>query len=94
MLHPLIIDMNQYLKKENLFQRLLNEIILFFESITLPVVMNLNPRSIYNKTEDLFYQYETDIICISESWERDKFSLDELLQLDSFKVVKVVLIHK
>ena len=38
------------------------------QAMELPVVLNINPRSIYNKTEDfklLVEQYEGDVICIS-----------------------------
>ena len=59
------------------------------QSLELPVFINLNPRSIYNKTEDfklLVDQYEADVICISESWEREDLTLKELLDLDNFEV--------
>ena len=60
------------------------------QAMELPVVMNLNPRSIYNKTDDfklLLEQYQGDVICISESWEPDSFSLEQLLQLDGFRII-------
>ena len=59
------------------------------QSVELPVFMNLNPRSIYNKTDDfklLVDQYEADVICISESWEREDLTLKELLNLENFEV--------
>ena len=65
-----------------------NNIVL--QSMELPVVMNLNPRSIYNKTEDFYVlleQYQADVVCISESWERDDFTLKELLDLENFEVI-------
>lgn len=48
--------------------------ILVLQSVELPVVMNLNPRSIYNKTDEFYLfleQYQADVVCLSESWERD-----------------------
>ena len=52
--------------------------------------MNINPRSIYNKTDDfklLLDQYDADVICMSESWERENLSLEELLNLENYKVI-------
>ena len=47
---------------------------IIMQSIELPIIMNLNPRSLYNKVDDLklvLEQYEADCVCISESWERE-----------------------
>ena len=44
----------------------------------------------YNKTEEfhlLLDQYEADVICVSESWERDNYSLKDLLQLSTYEVI-------
>ena len=65
-----------------------NNVIL--QSMELPVIMNINPRSIYNKTEEfsvLLDQYSADLITISESWERDNLPLSELLQLENYRVI-------
>ena len=46
------------------------------ESIQLPTLCNLNPRSIYNKVDEFkeFIENEDiDVAFISESWERDDF---------------------
>ena len=59
----------------------------------LPVIMNINPRSIYNKTEEfclLLDQYEADLICMSESWDREDFPLEQLLDLENFRIIKNV----
>ena len=67
---------------------------LILDSIQLPVVMNINPRSIYNKTEDfklLLDQYDADVVCMSESWERDNLSLKDLLNLENYSVITNVL---
>ena len=60
------------------------------QAIELPVVMNINPRSIYNKADQfklLLEQYEADVVLVSESWERENYTLKQLLQLENFKVL-------
>ena len=60
------------------------------QSMELPVIMNLNPRSIYNKTEEfleLLEQYSAQVIRISESWERENLSLQELLKLENHRII-------
>ena len=66
---------------------------LVLQSINLPVIINLNPRSVYNKTEEfslLLEQYSADVICVSESWERENMPLDQLLQLDNYEIISNV----
>ena len=56
----------------------------------LPVIINLNPRSIYNKTEEFFElleQYSAQVITISESWERENLPLQDLLHLENYKII-------
>ena len=51
-----------------------------FEALSLPKVLNLNPRSIYNKKNEFvtFVEEESvDLICISESWEREDLALED-----------------
>ena len=63
------------------------------QSIELPVVMNINPCSIYNKCEEfsvLVKQYEADLICMSESWDREHYRLDEVIQIEDYKVISNV----
>ena len=48
---------------------------LILQSMVLPTVMNINPRSIYNKYDEfplLLDQYSADLICMSESWSKDE----------------------
>ena len=62
----------------------------FLQGLELPVVLNINPRSLYNKADDmrlLLEQYSGDTIFISESWSRENLPLDNLLQLDKFKII-------
>ena len=52
------------------------------QALSLPTVMNINPRSAYNCPENLsllIKEHEIDAAFLSESWEREDFTLDELL---------------
>lgn len=63
------------------------------QAISLPVVININPRSCYNKSEELallLEQYSADVVCISESFERENKPLQELLQLENYEVFSMV----
>ena len=56
----------------------------------LPTVMNLNPRSIYNRLEELsiiINQYNISLAGISESWERENQPLNKIIQIENFKVL-------
>ena len=63
---------------------------ILFASAYLPSVMNLNPRSIYNKVDELqelVNQYETNVIFISETWDRYDKPLKELIQIEDYEVI-------
>ena len=65
-----------------------NSVIL--QSLELPVVLNINPRSLYNKTDEfcvLLEEYSADLITVSESWNRDNLPLEDLLQLDKYRII-------
>ena len=50
-----------------------------FQAIDLPNVLNLNPRSIYNKINEFVTfvkEEEIDLVCMSESWERENLTLE------------------
>ena len=52
------------------------------QALELPSIMNINPRSVYNKPEELqSLIIEEDIDCtfLSESWERPGLTLEQLL---------------
>ena len=52
--------------------------------------MNLNPRSIYNRLEELseiIEQYNISVAGISESWEREDQPLNQIIQIENFKVL-------
>ena len=60
------------------------------ESAEMPVIININPRSIYNKSDELpllIEQYEASVLCMSESWERENYKLEELLKIENFKII-------
>ena len=63
------------------------------QALDLPKVLNLNPRSFYNKAGEFvtFVEEEqVDLISMSESWEREELTLDELIKIDDFSVISNV----
>ena len=83
MLQPMRLPIRKTIRRNNII----------LQSMDLPVIMNINPRSIYNKTDEfslLLDQYQADVIMMSESWERDNLPLDELLNLDNYKILSNV----
>ena len=64
-----------------------------FQALDLPKVLNLNPRSVYNKANELvtFIEEESvDLICISESWERENLTLNEIIQIENYSIISNV----
>ena len=60
------------------------------EASFLPTVLNLNPRSIYNKVEEFktfVEEHEIDLVCLSESWEREKETLKDIIDMNNYEVV-------
>ena len=63
------------------------------QALNLPTICNLNPRSIYNKTDQfrtLVLQEEIDLIFVSESWERTNLSLENVLNMEDYSVISSV----
>ena len=65
------------------------------EASVLPIVLNLNPRSLYNKTNEfrtLIEQTDAGVCCISETWDRSHTLNSELIsekiEIEDFKWVK------
>ena len=65
------------------------------EASRLPVVVNLNPRSLYNKKDEfriLIEQSEASICCISETWDRSQSEdgqlISDVLQIEGFRWIK------
>ena len=52
----------------------------------LPVVVNLNPRSVYNKKEEfktMMEQLDVDVCTMSESWDREEAGLETVIMMDN-----------
>ena len=63
------------------------------QALSLPKVLNINPRSIYTHIEEFktFVTEETvDFIAMSESWEREDFTLDKALDMPDYEVISNV----
>ena len=63
------------------------------QAINLPSVMNINPRSIYNKVNQfvtMIDQYQSDLIFISESWDRVNEPLETIIKIDDYKIFTAV----
>ena len=53
------------------------------QALNLPVIANINPRSIYNKVNEFHTfveQEKINVIFMSESWERENKQLDEIIK--------------
>ena len=60
------------------------------EALALPTCMNLNPRSIYNKSREfitLIKEESVHCVFLSESWERPEFDLSDLIDIEGFTVI-------
>ena len=60
----------------------------------LPIVVHLNPRSIYNKKSEfkiMIEQLDCDLCCISESWDRDNMGLENVINMEGYHIIKNVL---
>ena len=59
-------------------------------SMRCPKILNCNPRSVYNKNQNLktfILEEEIDVAVISESWERPDQTLDTVLDIDDYIVI-------
>ena len=60
------------------------------QALNLPTVMNVNPRSVYNKVNE-FHAFveeeEIDCVFMSESWERPNQPLEEIIHLPNHVVI-------
>ena len=55
----------------------------FSHAFHLPKLCNINPQSVYNKREEFVTfveNMESDVIFMSESWERSNFTLEEVMR--------------
>ena len=56
-------------------------------------MVNINPRSIYNKIDEfrgLVSELDVDLVCMSESWEREQETLDKVIKIDNYKIISNV----
>ena len=56
-------------------------------------MLSLNPRSIYNKKnefETFVKEEQVEVVCMSESWERENNPLEHLIDLEDFKIISNV----
>ena len=64
-----------------------------FQALSLPTICNMNPRSVYNKIDE-FHTFvneeEIDLLLMSESWERDYLTLDQIIKLEDHEVISNV----
>ena len=63
------------------------------QALKLPKILNLNPRSIYNKAGEFVTfvkEEQIDLITISESWEREELTLDDLIKIDGYSIISNV----
>ena len=59
-------------------------------ALNLPTVMNVNPRSIYNKADEFhafLEEEEIDCVFMSESWERPDQPLEQIINLPNHMVI-------
>ena len=59
----------------------------------LPIICNVNPRSIYNKVEEfhtLVEQEDIDLVFLSESWEREGLPLKDIIRPKDHVVISNV----
>ena len=60
------------------------------QAANLPRTLNMNPRSIFNKIENFktfVIEREIDLVCMSETWEREDETLDKIIDLENFTVI-------
>ena len=63
------------------------------QALNLPVIANVNPRSVYNKVKEFhtFVEQEyLDVVFMSESWEREENKLHDIIKLENHEVISNV----
>ena len=63
------------------------------QALCLPTICNMNPRSVYNKADEFHIfveEEEVDLLLMSESWERDNKTLDEIIKLENHTIISNV----
>ena len=63
------------------------------QALNLPVIANINPRSVYNKVKE-FHAFveeeEIDVVFMSESWEREDKTLNAIIELQDHEIISNV----
>jgi hypothetical protein len=70
-----------------------NRSLKWMQALQLPVIANMNSRSVYKKVEEFhtfIKEKQVDVLFMSESWEQENLQLDELIHLDNHKVISNV----
>ena len=65
--------------------------------MNLPIIANINPRSVYNKVKEFhtFVEEENiDVVFMSESWEREELTLQDIITLQNHQIVSNVFQRK
>jgi hypothetical protein len=60
------------------------------QALNLPTIMNVNPRSIYNKVTEFHTfveEHSIDCVFMSESWERPDEPLEQIIKLPNHTVI-------
>ena len=68
-----------------------------FEALNLPIIANINPRSVYNKINEFHTfvkQEEIGVTFMSESWEREEKTLHDIIKLEGHVIVSNVFQRK
>ena len=63
------------------------------QALELPIMVNLNPRSVYNKIDEFHTfvtEHEVDVVFMSESWERNNLQLNQIIHLEDHEVISNV----
>ena len=63
------------------------------QSFQLPIICNMNPRSVYNKVDefhDFMEEEMVDLLFMSESWERENLQLKDIINLEDHVVISNV----
>ena len=59
----------------------------------MPTIANINPRSVYNKIDELHtfvLEEQVDLVFVSESWERQNVLLKDIINLEHYEVISNV----
>ena len=64
------------------------------EASHLPKIVICNPRSVYNKSNQLKHfilEEEVDVMCLSETWERVEKPLSTVIDIDGYDITQQLL---